>query len=176
MSTRRAVVGAVVVVGALGALVAWRATRKVDHLDAGYAALLDKDAPAAIAHLRIAVAERPNDGIAHYDLGIAYENAGWTDQALPEFERAVELEPTNDTFRSGLAQTRRTLGYRAQVEQRYRDAVNLYQRVVALTPDDATTWYNLSVSYKKLGHDDQAKKALARAAELDPSHYKVDGS
>ncbi len=155
---------------ALGAFAGYRLLRHVDHAADGYAALRVGDKQKAIEELRLAVVDRPAWAENHYNLGIAYENVGWEDKALPELERAVALDPKNEQFRGGLAETKRTLGYRAATEQRYADAVKLCQGSLTLVGDDATTWYNLSLALQKLSRNDEATKAIQRANELDPDH------
>jgi tetratricopeptide (TPR) repeat protein len=173
MSRAWIVAGALLVAG-VGGLWVYRSSQPVDHADAGYRALLAGRNSEAVEELRLATKTEPGLASAHYNLGSAYENMGWMDQAVPELERALELEPKNDTFRRGLAQTKRTLGYRAQTEKRYADAVRLYQGVNTLVGDDATTWYNLSLVLHAVGRNDEAQKAMQRANELDPEHpHKV---
>ncbi len=58
--------------------------------------------PAARALLR-AVATAPDDGQAHYYLGLAYAGMGRTGAALSEIEDAVRLQPAETRYRVGLA-------------------------------------------------------------------------
>ncbi|HEY4116693.1 MAG TPA: tetratricopeptide repeat protein [Byssovorax sp.] len=142
-----------------------------DHAKAGYEALREGKNDVAIDELRAALLQDEAQPDVHYDLGVAYENVGWEAKALPELERAVALDPKNEQFRGGLAETKRTLGYRAATEKRYADAARLDQETLLLAPNDATTWYNLSVALRSLKRMDEAKGALARAVELDPKHF-----
>jgi Flp pilus assembly protein TadD len=159
---------AVVVLG--GGLSVYKLSQPTDHAAEGYAALKAGRSHDAIDELRLAVKEKPDWASLHYDLGIAYENVGWTEQALPELEKSVEIEPANHEYREGLAQTKRTVGYRAQVAQRWDDAAKLYQSSLLLSPNDATTWYNLGLVLQKLSRNAEATRAVARADELDPAH------
>jgi tetratricopeptide (TPR) repeat protein len=163
------VVGALAVFG-VGGLCVYKAVHVVDHAEAGYQALSAGRNSEAIDELKLAVQTEPGRASNHYNLGSAYENMGWMDKAVPELEKAFELEPRNEVYRNGLAQTRRTLGFRAQTEKRYADAVKLYQGVNSLVGDDATTWYNLALVLQKLSRNDEAVKAMDRANELDPGH------
>jgi tetratricopeptide (TPR) repeat protein len=58
--------------------------------------------PAARALLR-AVAMAPDDGQAHYYLGLAYAGMGRPGAALNEVEEAVQLRPAESRYRVGLA-------------------------------------------------------------------------
>jgi Flp pilus assembly protein TadD len=59
-------------------------------------------APAARTLLR-AVATAPDDGQAHYYLGLAYAGMGRAGAALSEIEDAVRLQPAETRYRVGLA-------------------------------------------------------------------------
>jgi Flp pilus assembly protein TadD len=163
----------VLVLGAAAvALVGYRirASGSNDPARAGYEALHDGRTQDAIVALREAVRLSPDDASARYNLGIALERAGWTDQAIAEYERAQKLDPGNATYRTGLAHTKRTLGYRAQSQGKHELAVRLYKEVLALTPDDPLVWYNLSVSYTKLGKPAESNEARMKAASLDTKY------
>ncbi len=50
--------------------------------------------PAAISYFSLALAQRPDDPDALYNLGSAYINAGQADQGQVHIRRAVEIDPT----------------------------------------------------------------------------------
>ena len=52
--------------------------------------------------LERAVAHDPNDAWAHDKLGIAYQRLGREDDALEQFEQAVNLAPDNPVYRYNL--------------------------------------------------------------------------
>lgn len=63
------------------------------HLRTG-APLLDRgNAPAAIPHLRRAVAKKPDFAEAWFLLGLAYERTGATDDKITAFEKVCALDP-----------------------------------------------------------------------------------
>jgi Flp pilus assembly protein TadD len=157
---------AVIVVG----LGAYKLTRPVDHAAEGFAALKAGHNHVAIDELRLAVVEKPREAELHYDLGSAYENVGWLDQAVPEFDKAIELDPKNPAFREGVAKTKSTLAYRAMQQGKPADAVKLLQAAMALSPDDPVILYNLALSLQKLGRVEEANRANDRANQLDPAH------
>jgi Flp pilus assembly protein TadD len=136
----------------------------------GYQALEDGRTQDAIAALREAIKVAPDDAATRYNLAVALERAGYAPEALAEYQAAHRLEPSTATYRTGLAHTKRTLGYRAGVAGKHEEAVRLYKEVLELTPDDATTWYNLSVSYQKLGKADESHRARTRASLLHPKY------
>lgn len=83
--------------------------------------------PAARALLR-AVATAPDDGQAHYYLGLAYAGMGRTRAALSEIEDAVRLQPAETRYRVGLAglllaEALRQSGNRDAMEREYREVI-----------------------------------------------------
>jgi Flp pilus assembly protein TadD len=62
---------------------------------------------AAIADLERAAALVPEASEVHNHLGLAYARAGREDEALREFERAVEVDCDNEAAQGNLAAARR---------------------------------------------------------------------
>ena len=73
----------------------------------GSAALERGELPAAIADLERAAALVPEASEVHNHLGLAYARAGREDEALREFERAVEIDCDNEAARHNLAAAER---------------------------------------------------------------------
>lgn len=55
----------------------------------------------------------------------------------------------------------------------FEDALPVYQKLVALKPDDASHRLNLGLVYLKVGQPDLSLKELARSRELDPSQPRT---
>jgi tetratricopeptide (TPR) repeat protein len=100
----------------------------------------------------------PNDSLALWKLG---ELALRTDpqEARHYLERAVTLNP--DLPQAVLAYGR-ALASTAETEK----AVEQFQRVVRLAPEEDSVHYHLSKAYRLLGRDEQAKAEAARFQEL----------
>jgi len=100
----------------------------------------------------------PNDSLALWKLG---ELALRTDprQARHYLERAVTLNP--DLPQAALAYGR-ALARTAETEK----AVEQFQRVVRLAPEEDSVHYHLAKAYRLLGRDEQAKAEAARFQEL----------
>jgi eukaryotic-like serine/threonine-protein kinase len=107
---------------------------------------------------------------AHECLGTLYTGTGRHENAVPEFERALEFEPTNDDAYRGLARAYERLGKLSQAEKTYRQAIDLrphywatyswlgafyysrtryheaaemFSKVISLAPDSFRGYYNL---------------------------------
>jgi Flp pilus assembly protein TadD len=51
------------------------------------------DLDGAISQFRSAIHSEPNYAAAHYELGLALQQSGKTDEAKLEFQKAAELDP-----------------------------------------------------------------------------------
>ena len=62
-------------------------------LAAAQEAMAKKDYPAAVGAYQEYLSKRPNDAIAHFQLGYAFTALSRPADAKPEYERAIELNP-----------------------------------------------------------------------------------
>lgn len=92
---------AVLALGSVG-LAACASLEGARHYSSGSAALERGDLPAAIAELEQAARLLPEASEVRNHLGIAYLEAGRSDDALREFEQAVLLDCSNDAARHNL--------------------------------------------------------------------------
>jgi Ca-activated chloride channel homolog len=97
--------------------------------DKGYLHLIRRELPAAIDHLARATSIYPNFVTAHTALGIAYLNAGQTQQAHDEFVRALALD-------EHLPGSYLNLGCAQMQLQRYSEAEESLKKAASLAPLD----------------------------------------
>ena len=129
-------------------------------------------------------------------LGHVYNETGNYDQAVSEFQRALQVDPTSDDAYRGLAFAYEHLGKTAEAEQTYKHAIavrpqywagynwlgsflfrqgrfqeasTMFQQVTALAPDSFRGYQNLGGAYTALGRFDQAVPALEKSVHLRPS-------
>ena len=74
----------------------------------------------AIAELRHALAVNPNFGDAHSSLGVIYFHVGLLDEAMQQYKRADELNPSNPIIKFGI-------GLVTLLQGRYDDAVTMME-------------------------------------------------
>nr|WP_279237419.1 tetratricopeptide repeat protein [Dyella sedimenti] len=99
----------------------------------------------------------PDDPALLYGRGLAYAEAGQTDQAVNDFHRLLELKP-DDTDASN------ALGYTlADANRDLPEAERLIQAARAARPDDPAIQDSWGWLQYRLGHLDQAEKALRGA-------------
>ncbi len=71
----------------------------------------------------------------------AYTLSGQTDQAIARYERVVEQQPTNPTFRYNY-------GALLLQAERYDEAIEQLTEATRLAPDNSDAFYNLGASYQ----------------------------
>lgn len=87
----------------------------------------------------------------HYNKGIDFYKQGKYDQAGSEFEKALELKPSDVYAIYGLGNTYYCLA-------KYDAAVKNYLKAVEINPDYEKVHYSLSLAYSKLGKKQEAEK------------------
>jgi tetratricopeptide (TPR) repeat protein len=99
----------------------------------------------------------------HNGLGNVYHALGRYEEAMAEFQWAIELGPQNATPYNGLGLTYYNLG-------RHEEAAAAYQRAIELDPQYATPHNNLGLVYAAQRRYEKAVAAYQRAIELDPQY------
>lgn len=84
-------------------------------------ALQQSASPGAIEQLREMVSEKPFSGSAHAALAQALMKQDNNDAALTFWQRAVELEPANKTYKLSLAVLHDRMGHDAEALKLYRE-------------------------------------------------------
>lgn len=97
----------------------------------------------------------------HNALGIFYTTLGRYEEAIAEYQRAIELDRQSPYPYNGLGNVYYALG-------RHEEAITAYQRAIELDPKLASPHYGLGNAYDALGHHDDAIAEFRRAIELDP--------
>ena len=103
----------------------------------------------------------PNYATAHYNLGVALQEAGHLDRATTCFQRAVELRPN---FVEAYFQWAMVLKKR----QHYVEAEECLNRALALRADFVPALDLLSICQEYQGKTSEARTALTRAYALQP--------
>jgi len=104
----------------------------------------------------------PQFAIAHNDLGVLYYNQGLKDKAQMHYEKAVEFQAENITFRKNLADY-----YYAELG-RVEDALRIYVQILETNPEDVEILLitgHICVSLQKF---EDAKDFYRRVLEIEP--------
>jgi tetratricopeptide (TPR) repeat protein len=120
------------------------------------------DASGALRCWRRACASTGDEAAATLaDLGLALLAAGREDEALTAFTRALAHDPQSAAAHCGL-------GLVQYAHERWRDAVAAFRAAALLAPDSAVAAFNLGLALERLGEQHEARRALLRAAALEP--------
>ena len=137
----------------------------------------------AIDLAKKAIAEQPNDAEAYFQLGVSYSNLDSVDLAYKCFTKSMELDPkkqnnARNNIQHNFAKHYK-LGQGAFKRGDYLGSAEEFGLATQADPEQAVAYYNLGVSYNRLGTDDpayytEAIKVLDKVLELsnpNESHY-----
>lgn len=123
------------------------------------------DLTAASAVLDMALQAGARYGALHVERGVMAGQGGNLESALGEFDQALMLDPTNVDALGNGARAALMLG-------RPEEAVQRFEKLTALVPDDVGLWMTLGkVYFEQLGDRPNAERCLRRALEheTDPA-------
>ena len=143
------------------------------------------------------VKKSPNLARAHGNLGNAYVKAGKLEDAVREFEMAVDLRPDyaiahynlgniygkSGDFRSAIeelkiaisidpkyASPHNNLGLIYKIEGKTEEAIDEYKRALEIEPDNSEIHFNLGVVYSDIGMFDEAIVRYKNAIKLNADY------
>ncbi len=99
-------------------------------------------------------------------LGDAYTQTKDLAKAETAYRRASEIDPSELNHLRGLGQT-------LMAEEKYQDALPVYQKLIDLMPDDADNYLAISQIYRELNQLDQAEQNLLKARQYAPGDVKI---
>ncbi|MCK9195683.1 MAG: tetratricopeptide repeat protein [Syntrophales bacterium] len=112
---------------------------------------------------RQAVAVTENNYLAHNNLGAALSLQGRYREALPQFEKALQIRP-------GYQEALFNKGAALAGQGRYREALPFYGRVLALQPRFAEGHNNIAIAYAQTGNINQAIIHFREAIRIRPGY------
>ena len=178
-------------------------TPSISAFQAGILALKSERPQEGIAFLTRELAEHPQNAKAWYYRGVCHANTGDAPTALSDFDRALELMPgdanallrrselntANKAYAAAVADLEAVLRKHqagpiaehalmgiGEVRMRQGDhlaAIAVYDRLVAIAPSDARSWFNRGIAYGQNKAHQQAYDDLSRAIKLDGWMHKA---
>ncbi len=110
-----------------------------------------------------AAAKSPSKPRPHYNLGLALARAHREEEAIPELQRNVQLDPNHANGYEDLGLALAGVGRAAEAEEALRHAATL-------APERAEAQLSLGTLYLNAGRPLEALPLLARALELRPGY------
>jgi DNA-binding winged helix-turn-helix (wHTH) protein/tetratricopeptide (TPR) repeat protein len=120
--------------------------------------------------LEQALADDPNFASAHILLAWCYSNIGKQAQAAPHFQRAFELAST-------VSERERLFilgSYYERFKHDHEKAIQEYEALVRLYPDDFWGTNNLAYEYSLARPTKEGAEMAARSANLRPANFRVN--
>ena len=121
---------------------------------------------AALTEARSLVRSYPDDADAHYVLGLSYDLNCRHEEAIAEYEKALELEP-------GHAAASFRLGYVHALRGDPALARQHYEAVGYGTPEYVNALINLGVLYEDEREFEKAIECYRRVLRLEPNHQRA---
>jgi tetratricopeptide (TPR) repeat protein len=103
-----------------------------------------------------------------FDKGTVLSNQGKYDDAIKAFDKAIELDPQNET-------AWKTEGEIFHQNGKYNEAVQAYDKAIEIEPGDFGAWHNKGVDLDLLGKTNESKAALAKSGELLETYSHLVG-
>ena len=99
------------------------------------------------------------EAISYNNRGEVYRQQGESENAIADFNKAIELDPTD-----AIAYSDRGVVYFAQDE--FEKAITDFTKAIELDPADAVNYYYRGVTLEELGSTENAEADYAKAKEL----------
>jgi tetratricopeptide (TPR) repeat protein len=113
--------------------------------------------------IRKALSLDPNNPRAHYYDGLLQRRAGNTEKEIADFRKVVEMFPQS-------RDARRELGITYYQQKDEHAALEQFEALQKIDPDDLTAHYNLSILYRRMGRAQEAadQQAMFVDKKVDP--------
>lgn len=136
---------------------------KIEQLDYGFSAANAeswayydlRDYPRLIDSSRRALLLDPKDWFQHYTLGVGYEGTGKLQEAIAEYQKAIEMSGGSQQPTVALAHAFATVGKKAEAKKMLRD--------VESNSKATASSYTVATIYAGLGENDKALESLEKA-------------
>ncbi|HUE55625.1 MAG TPA: tetratricopeptide repeat protein [Candidatus Udaeobacter sp.] len=99
-------------------------------------------------------------------LGDAYTQAKELAKAEQAYRKAAEMDPSELSHQRGLGQT-------LMAEEKFPEALTVYQKISDLMPDDSDVYLRIAQIYRELHQLDKAEENLVRAKQYAPGNPDV---
>ena len=128
---------------------------------AQYASTIEGDAKKRTQLIKELIDKYPNEKDAHFELGSIYQYRGKFAIAIEEYQKALELAPTDGYILN-------QIGYVYSDMGEYEKAVECFKKYAALFPDDANPVDSMAEQYFRMGRLDEAIAKYKKALEIKP--------
>jgi tetratricopeptide (TPR) repeat protein len=128
--------------------------------------LLDENKSEEAIHLLETTTAHSPSPVLYDLLGDAYTQTKDFAKAEEAYRKAVDLDPSELTHLRGLGQTLLS-------EEKYPEALSVYQKLADVMPDDADVYLRIAQIYRELHQLDKAEENLVKARQYAPGSLEV---
>ncbi len=118
---------------------------------------------------RTTIEENPECWLAHYNLGVVLAGCGRTDEAIAEYQKAMQINPNDAKPYNNLGVIAYRRGQRNEAEAQLRKALEI-------NPRYAQAHFNLGIALAGRGQTDEAIGHYEAALEIEPNHVEAHNS
>ena len=118
----------------------------------------------ALKRFEASTSEDPNFALAYSELAQTYAELGYSEEAQRFSRRSVELSqklPPQERYL--------VLAVQARILQDHEKAIESYQNLIEVLPDDRDVHYRLALLYEETGGFEQAADHISRVLDHDPN-------
>jgi tetratricopeptide (TPR) repeat protein len=133
---------------------------------------------AAIAKYLELSKSDPNDGGLHFNIGAAYQLMKDLNNAMVEYNMAIQLDPKNKSYQDALvklkdlkAQPIIDSALAKHKNKDYLGAIEGYKQALDIVPNQDELWYNLASAQYAVQLFPESRKSYTRVIELDPQGH-----
>ena len=137
-----------------------------NHIALGNAYLGLGDSAKALPEFQKVIEIASDSPMGYEGVGSVYLRQGKWGEAIPEYQKALALAPDSPTYSN--------LGTAYFFLKNYDQSTKMYEKAVAMTPNNEELLGNLGDSYRWSGHSDQAAAAYGKAISLAFQQLQVN--
>jgi tetratricopeptide (TPR) repeat protein len=137
-----------------------------NHIALGNAYLGLGDSAKALPEFQKVIEIASDSPMGYEGVGSVYLRQGKWGEAIPEYQKALALAPDSPTYSN--------LGTAYFFLKNYDQSTKMYEKAVAMTPNNEELLGNLGDSYRWSGHSDQAAAAYGKAISLAFQELRVN--
>ncbi|HEX6739424.1 MAG TPA: protein kinase [Vicinamibacteria bacterium] len=144
----------------------------IGHNDLGAMYLLTGRYPEAAAEFRKSLTIQET-AETYNNVGLSLVYSGKLQEAVPMFEKAVQLAPSRELHVGNLGDAYRWTGQKEKAAAMYQRAIELTQKDLQVNPQSAGAKADLALHYAKAGQDQRARQYIEQAKQLSANDHTI---